>query len=100
MPGTGPFRPGTGPVRLIKVFPLIFFSFFITWALLEKIGGQLRLVFDFGWGYLRAPGSLPPSPPDENPAPASDWIKDVLSNASFPVNFESRDSLKSRDFSV
>ena len=38
-------------------------------ALLEKIVGQICLVFDFGWGYLGASGSLAP-PKNGNPATA------------------------------
>ena len=62
----GPFMPGTGPLSLTKSF-----SFFLIIGPFEKIVGQIRLVFHFGWGYLRVSGSLPPPPINENSATAS-----------------------------
>ena len=48
----GPFRPGTGLLRLKKndFFLFDFFFFFDNSGPFEKIVGQIRLIFDFGWG--------------------------------------------------
>ena len=70
--GMGPFKPGTGPLGLTKsFFFVLFFLFFDNLVPFEKIVGQIRLVFDFGWGStLGPPGAWPPL--NENPATAND----------------------------
>ena len=69
MPEMGPFSPGTGPIRLIIFFCFDFFFFFDNTGPFEKkTVDQIRLLFDFGWRYLR---DLGPCPPNENPATAS-----------------------------
>ena len=54
-----PFWPGVGSFRLAtgtKVF-YVFILFLTNLGLLKKIVGQMRLVFDFGGGFLRDPGT-------------------------------------------
>ena len=52
----GPFQAWQGPSETVKKV----FYFFVNSGPFEKIVGQIRLVFDFGWEYVRAPGSFPP----------------------------------------
>ena len=65
----GHYRPVVGLLRLTKYF-LIDVLFLIIRALL-KIVGQIRVVFDIGWGTLGPLRVLYPSPPpNKNPASA------------------------------
>ena len=61
-----PLRPCMGPLRLTKSFLFVLFFIFHNSGPVEKIVGQIRLVFVSGGGAF---GPLGVSPPNENPPP-------------------------------